>query len=323
MATASHSHATGASCDQTPTRNTDGQWACSACTLLNSDESSSCAICNTSRLLAHHTPATHGDEVVPQADPHVADGTSDQGPEALRQVTALQRLRCEPAPGMQPSTTGMPDMSAQSTSCGHQGGRPGVVELDHWICADCTFRNQQTAVRCRQCRCPNRAPTEDMRRGEGAAPSPLPPQIRPSSTPQPTPQPHNVLQDPLVPPPCQCGGLKRLQRVRKPGNNHQRLFWGCPRPFASSCKNEFQWADERFPICEGHGKPTTLRRVLKPGPTNGRHFFACSKGKDRACGFFQWADQNQQQPAGGNSSNKRQRADGRDTSCRGVTAIPL
>lgn len=51
----------------------------------------------------------------------------------------------------------------------------------------------------------------------------------------------------------------------------------------------FQWADDAFPVCE-HSQRSTLRRVLKPGPSNGRYFYACSQGKAASCQFFCWAD---------------------------------
>ena len=52
-----------------------------------------------------------------------------------------------------------------------------------------------------------------------------------------------------------------------------------------------QWADERFPQCEAHGKPCVLRTVLKEGANNGRRFFACSRPTKKQCQYFQWADQ--------------------------------
>ena len=52
----------------------------------------------------------------------------------------------------------------------------------------------------------------------------------------------------------------------------------------------FQWADEKFPICEGHGKRAVLRTVLKQGPNNGRKFFACPLAKKKQCGFFEWTE---------------------------------
>ena len=53
-----------------------------------------------------------------------------------------------------------------------------------------------------------------------------------------------------------------------------------------------QWADENFPICEGHGKRCVLRVTLKQGPNNGRKFFTCSLEKNKKpCQFFMWADQ--------------------------------
>ena len=51
-----------------------------------------------------------------------------------------------------------------------------------------------------------------------------------------------------------------------------------------------QWADEDFPICEGHGKKAVIRTVMKLGSNNGRKFFACSAPKNKQCQFFQWAE---------------------------------
>ena len=59
-----------------------------------------------------------------------------------------------------------------------------------------------------------------------------------------------------------------------------------------SCKIlylSFQWADTRFPLCPDHGKPCTIRTVLKVGPNNGRKFFACKMPKNKQCKFFEWA----------------------------------
>jgi endonuclease VIII-like 3 len=51
-----------------------------------------------------------------------------------------------------------------------------------------------------------------------------------------------------------------------------------------------QWADEKFPLCPGHGKPCTIRIVMKIGPNNGRKFFACKMPKNKQCKFFEWAE---------------------------------
>ena len=97
----------------------------------------------------------------------------------------------------------------------------------------------------------------------------------------------------------------KLSRVRKPGPNQGRLFWSCAdagtrKP--TKC-NYFLWADKLFPTCKctiqsnttnHHNNNTTnngniciIRRVLKPGPTNGCYFFTCSNYK--GCGYFIWA----------------------------------
>jgi hypothetical protein len=122
---------------------------------------------------------------------------------------------------------------------------------------------------------------------------------------------------PLVPPSCKCRAKPRsvakgtviappqgvtfrsasIQRVRKAGVNHQRLFWSCAsRGSTERCKY-FMWADEQFPLCS-HGRPSTMRRVLKPGANNGRYFFSCaSSAKGEQCKLFQWVDDHVQAEA--------------------------
>lgn len=100
---------------------------------------------------------------------------------------------------------------------------------------------------------------------------------------------------PLIAPSCTCGLLGKLQRVRKEGPNHGRLFWSCAK--RQGC-GAFIWADADFPMCKCQ-KRSTMRRVLKEGPTNGRYFFTCAagsggnnrstQGKSRGCDLFMWA----------------------------------
>ena len=43
------------------------------------------------------------------------------------------------------------------------------------------------------------------------------------------------------------------------------------------------------PQCH-HGVQCSTREVKKEGVNQGRLFYACSKGKDDACGYFEWRD---------------------------------
>jgi hypothetical protein len=55
------------------------------------------------------------------------------------------------------------------------------------------------------------------------------------------------------------------------------------------------------------GEPASVQIVKKDGPTQGRPFFCCSKGRDASCGFFQWADQSTS-GAGGQQQQRQQQA---------------
>jgi len=96
---------------------------------------------------------------------------------------------------------------------------------------------------------------------------------------------------------CQCDLPAELHRVRKAGKTMNRLFWSCSRGNVSGKRLKrtkcdfFHWADHLFPRCD-HALPCVLRRVLKPGQSNGRHFFSCGLG-DRTlqCKHFSWADE--------------------------------
>jgi formamidopyrimidine-DNA glycosylase len=88
---------------------------------------------------------------------------------------------------------------------------------------------------------------------------------------------------------CACKMTCLLNRVRKNGPTHGRLFWSCSRQrnrYTQSC-NFFQWADLLFPKCS-HNEISLLRRVLKPGFNNGKYFFCCGKDPTNQCGFFSW-----------------------------------
>lgn len=89
---------------------------------------------------------------------------------------------------------------------------------------------------------------------------------------------------------CRCSQAASLQRVRKEGDTHGRLFWSCSRGGlrGGGC-SFFAWADDAFPRCKC-GRRALLRRVLKPGPTNGKYFFACSSPKGSQCNCFLWCE---------------------------------
>ncbi|KAF9158345.1 DNA topoisomerase [Actinomortierella ambigua] len=56
-------------------------------------------------------------------------------------------------------------------------------------------------------------------------------------------------------------------------------------------------------VCRCPGNPAAASRtVAKEGPNQGRPFYGCSKPKDQACGFFEWADT----PGGAGSSRPPQ-----------------
>ena len=97
--------------------------------------------------------------------------------------------------------------------------------------------------------------------------------------------------DLFIIPKCECTLstiAPSLQRVRKSGVNHNRLFWCCGKRNRNKC-NYFAWADARFPPCL-HSHTSTIRRVLKTeGGNNGRYFFCCARQYDK-CKYFQWVD---------------------------------
>ncbi len=74
-------------------------------------------------------------------------------------------------------------------------------------------------------------------------------------------------------------------RARNEGPSHNMSFWSCTERLAAAIFVE--WADSLFPRCE-HGVPSTVRRVLKEGANNGRHFYTCCRGgtSQPACFFF-------------------------------------
>lgn len=117
--------------------------------------------------------------------------------------------------------------------------------------------------------------------------------------------------------------------VKKDGPNKGRIFYACPK--SNACKF-FQWADDvnrqaeqsntsnswttssttdniasgsrgsrNVDLPKGNdtincncNKPANSLTVRKEGPNKGRGFYACAN-RDKSCGFFQWADQNDSQ----------------------------
>jgi len=84
----------------------------------------------------------------------------------------------------------------------------------------------------------------------------------------------------LVTPRCGCQQACVVKQTFKDGPNRERHFFVCAK---KKCKT-FHWLDEQLPKCR-HGR-TRMRRVLKLGANNGRHFASCPQRQ--GCGFFQW-----------------------------------
>lgn len=127
---------------------------------------------------------------------------------------------------------------------------------------------------------------------------------------------------------CQCQLPAELHRVRKAGKTMSRLFWSCSRGSHSGAGLKrkrcdfFHWADNLFPRCE-HALPCVLRRVLKPGQSNGRYFFSCGQS-DRTlqCKCFSWADVGTGSKAAC-SDEQRINPDKRLKSAANIITIPL
>jgi formamidopyrimidine-DNA glycosylase len=123
---------------------------------------------------------------------------------------------------------------------------------------------------------------------------------------------------------CHCKRACSLNRVRKEGENHNRLFWSCSLHVKnkSRCKF-FSWADDLFPRCE-HKVVSVVRRVLKGGPNNGKFFYCCGKSSSTQCKFFAWVEES---PHIDEANRKRQRVDHMHTISndheRQIIPIPL
>lgn len=224
---------------------------------------------------------------------------------------------------------------------GVQGAAPDALE---WPCSQCTLLNDPAAQRCAACRGPRvpavTAAAETATEASGAQAnlndsakrlpedpswargpddvtntgkrrrlieSSKPPSNNTASMAAAAARHDGGLR--LAAPSCRCGATAKLQRVRKAGGNHGRLFWSCPKRQGQGC-GIFIWADGRFPscLCTAQGrKKALLRRVLKPGPSNGRYFFSCPCGTQSkpgetpsgavsraGCGFFSWESEHPQ-----------------------------
>nr|CAD7396091.1 unnamed protein product [Timema poppensis] len=122
---------------------------------------------------------------------------------------------------------------------------------------------------------------------------------------------------------CNCNLDAILLTVRKDGPNQGRKFYKCNKNQGQGC-NFFMWADSveenrqeggrplaaannvpRQPPARQGGniaggsddvlcrceEPTKRLTVQKEGPNKGRTFYACAKGQNNGCNFFQWGDE--------------------------------
>ncbi|XP_048575676.1 DNA topoisomerase 3-alpha isoform X2 [Nematostella vectensis] len=127
---------------------------------------------------------------------------------------------------------------------------------------------------------------------------------------------------------CTCGNAAIQLTVRKDGPNQGRQFYKCsqreggcdfflwadangplpstPRPTLwSSTNGSSSWNDSGFGGSGGNSQsigdelvcncrqPAVSRTVNKDGPNKGRPFYSCSKPIGQSCGFFKWADQDE------------------------------
>ncbi|EDO40018.1 predicted protein, partial [Nematostella vectensis] len=123
---------------------------------------------------------------------------------------------------------------------------------------------------------------------------------------------------------CTCGNAAIQLTVRKDGPNQGRQFYKCsqreggcdfflwadangplpstPRPTLwSSTNGSSSWNDSGKRLDHVIGdelvcncrQPAVSRTVNKDGPNKGRPFYSCSKPIGQSCGFFKWADQDE------------------------------
>jgi DNA topoisomerase-3 len=87
---------------------------------------------------------------------------------------------------------------------------------------------------------------------------------------------------------------------------------GNGRPFPKKDDNDENHFDGgQGPQC-GCQQPTVERTVFKEGPNTGRKFWSCSKPRDEGCGFFEWADGQQNGGAGGGGAGGGSNGSGYD-----------
>ncbi|GFR23680.1 DNA topoisomerase 3-alpha [Trichonephila clavata] len=111
---------------------------------------------------------------------------------------------------------------------------------------------------------------------------------------------------------CNCGKKAIVLVVKKDGPTKGRQFYKCPEISEGSKCDFFLWKNEDSSV------PQTKKRfnsdsiqnensengilcrcnltakimiVRKEGPTKGRQFYTCPKGRDEGCKFFKWADE--------------------------------
>ncbi|KAF8770110.1 DNA topoisomerase 3-alpha like protein [Argiope bruennichi] len=120
---------------------------------------------------------------------------------------------------------------------------------------------------------------------------------------------------------CNCGKKAIVLVVRKDGPTKGRQFYKCPEMSENTKCNFFLWKDEEnsaetqnpFPQVQENftsrfqpssaqnenlenetlcrcNLPAKLMTVRKEGPTKGRPFYTCPKGRVEGCGFFKWGD---------------------------------
>jgi endonuclease VIII-like 3 len=257
-------------------------WACSACTFSNNNTAGGCSMCGTERGAMKQEEQQEGQqegqqEVVATA---VQEGWGDSWQD--QEKLATEQLK-------HTAREHTPSLTKEQTE---------RVEANRQQALHRRTRNQKQQQQRQQQQRQQPETKQSLQ--------PLDPRTSASAPPS------AAVGCPLDPPSCKCrarsakrrGGAAlndallatgvecaraSLQRVRKGGPNQQRLFWSCASPRAARCKF-FMWADEQFPLC-GHGRPSTMRRVLKPGENNGRFFFCCaSSAKGEQCKLFQWAE---------------------------------
>lgn len=182
-----------------------------------------------------------------------------------------------------------------------------------WTCEFCGYLNESQAMSCEIC---GQKIPDMLKR------LPMDPAVLEAEHPLESTVDEAYLHQPI----CQCQLPAELHRVRKAGKTMNRLFWSCSRGSHPSVGLKrkrcdlFHWADNLFPRCE-HALPCVLRRVLKPGQSNGRYFFSCGlSDKTLQCKCFSWADRDTDSKA--RSDEQRIKSDKRLKSTTGIS-IPL